>query len=460
MVRDLVLDIDSRDLMMADQPDPSTPIFDTVWGKIFDEDYTSDALICNIIVPEFYWNSIKFTDNELVVNFYSEHQSSDSFFNIRLVKLSEGAYRHFESTSNRFGIPVVSYALTSNVASSISASLLKYININKIYTARLIQNSNGQQKCYVYSGNNTDILVDFCDSQTARLLSIASPGSLFRHPLTGVGISRYQNQIISHTDLRDRLISEFKSDGRTVTSATFDNTTGEFDVQTTGEPEIADSSLLPIDKLDIDFFKQFDDQFVRRNIVLNTPTESDFFKTLNACDYLLDLIFFKGEGTLAKHIATNVTPGAFDADGNTVASEEYYIVSETLDANSIIMFDDEDFDTMEDTPVFFINEFDSTHLYMSLIGQPYWINEKCHKCFLLKQKSQLRYMIKRENFRNKKGLYVIPATSTNVKNLLALAQNQCSGNIFGIVSDNTLISDISMDEATNHIYATYLNQDE
>ena len=61
MVRDLIIDMRERDLLTEDKSNSSVPIFDSMWGNIFDEDKELDILICNIIIPEAYWSCLLYT---------------------------------------------------------------------------------------------------------------------------------------------------------------------------------------------------------------------------------------------------------------------------------------------------------------------------------------------------------------------------------------------------------------
>ena len=122
------------------------------------------------------------------------------------------------------------------------------------------------------------------------------------------------------------------------------------------------------------------------------------------------------------------------------------------------MFHDETEDDIKDAPIFIINDNDQSRLYTALIEQPYWLTETCHKCCILKRRSIVKYMIRQHQFRAGKGLYVIPQTSANIKNMLGLVQDINTGQLLGIVSNSTNISDMTLDEITQHIYAIQINQ--
>lgn len=65
-------------------------------------------------------------------------------------------------------------------------------------------------------------------------------------------------------------------------------------------------------------------------------------------------------------------------------------------------------------------------------------------------------MIGQEQFRAGKGLHIVPQLSENIKNMVGLVQDVHTGRLLGIVSDSTNINDITLDEITQHIYATQI----
>ena len=64
MVRDLILDMKERDLLTEDKSNAAEPVFDSLWGNLFDEDEAIDVLICNIIIPEAYWDIVRYENGE------------------------------------------------------------------------------------------------------------------------------------------------------------------------------------------------------------------------------------------------------------------------------------------------------------------------------------------------------------------------------------------------------------
>lgn len=455
MVKDLIIDMKERDLLFEDKSNSSMPIFDVVWGNILDVDDTADVLICNVIVPEAYWSMVKYTDRQLIIRIKSPYIPNTSTFRIRPVKLKDNQYSLFWNIRGEFGLPVSSFALSKNISAPISASMLPFVDIDGEFVVKLVQNEQMEEldKAYIYSSKETDLSINYSDDQAAQLLSICNPGNSYRYPTTGVGITQYINSVISHTDFAEKLENQFENDGKRIVEADFDNTNCNLDVLFIHETEQQDTDLIPVDELAIDFFSMFDDDYVRRNTVLNEVDDLDFIKLLNEYTNFLEIIFFPDHTTTKTRIVDDVVEGKFDEYGNIVESDEYFIVKATLEANTIIMFDNPGDDEIKDSPVFVINDIDESRLYTSLVEQPYWITESCHKCFILLKRSVVCYMIKKDAFKDEKGLYIIPQTSSNVKNMVAMAQDIHTGRLLGIVSNSTNISDMTLEEITQYIYA-------
>lgn len=459
MVRDLILDMEERDLLTEDKSNAAEPVFDSLWGNLFDEDEAIDILICNIIIPEAYWDIAKLQNNEMTCRFTSVYVPNTNNFRVRLVGLKNGEYRVFDSIRGGFGIPANSYALSKNIATPIQACMLPYIDIDGEFLVKIVQSSQSDilDKAYIYSSKSTDIRINHSDDQAAQLLSLCAPGKNYRYPTTGVGISGYLNCVVAHSDLHKVLEAQFDSDKKPIQDAYFDNETCGLDVIFNPEQEIPDVDLESLDMLNVDFFDLFTDDYVRRNVVLNEVSDMDFIDILDKYEYVQNLIMFQDETTTVTHIASDVKAGEFDGEGNIIESNEYFIVTATLDGNTIIMFDDEQEDEVKGAPIFIINDHDETRLYTSLVEQPYWITEKCNKCFILKQRSTVKYMVKQERFKTGKGLYIVHQTSENIKNMVGLVQDIHTGRLLGIVSNNTNINDMSLDEITQHIYASQTN---
>lgn len=460
MVRDLILDMKERDLSMEDKSSATEPIFNAVWGNLFDEDDENDVLICNVLIPEAYWSIVGYENNTMTCRFVAPYMPDTRNFRVRLIAFRNGQYSLFSNIRGDFGLPVNSYALSKNIAAPISAAMLPYIDIDGEFIVKLVQNTKAEtlDKAYIYSGKKTDITINYSDDQSAQLLSLCGPGKSYRYPTTGIGITKYLNCVVAHSDLDKILEAQFEADNKPIQSAEFDSSTCYLDVLFRPEKEINDTGLEDIANLNAGFFELFDDDYVRRNTVITEVDDSDFLALLDQYDRALNILLFTDYTTTVNRISDQVQAGEFDGEGNIIPSSKYYIVTATLEANTIIMFDDETEDEVKDAPIFIVNDTDETRLYTALVEQPYWLTETCHKCFILKKRATVKYMVRQDLFAEGKGLYTVPQTSANIKNMLGLVQDVNTGRLLGIVSSSTNISDMTLDEVTEHIYATQITE--
>lgn len=189
MVRDLILDMKERDLLFENKPNRNMPVFDSVWGNLFDEDEAVEVLICNIIIPEGYWRTIMYQDNEFLCQFTSQYIPDTRNFRIRLVAVKDGNYSLFSNIRGDFGIPVSSYAISKNIAAPIAACMLPYIDIDGQFIVKLVKNPGAEilDKAYIYSSKVTDLNVNYSDDQASQLLSLCAPAKAIATQLQVLG---------------------------------------------------------------------------------------------------------------------------------------------------------------------------------------------------------------------------------------------------------------------------------
>lgn len=467
MVRDILIDIAEKDLLLANKRDETEPCFDVLWGNIFNSDKTTNYLICNILVPRAYWDIVKYDENlTFVCHFLSPYKPESKPFRLRLVKADrvdgEPVFERFDDTVMRgkFGLSVNSYAFNKNIAEPIHASQLPFIDMDGEYLAKFVKNKQeeGLDRAYVYSSKVTDFNIGFSDDQSGQLLGLCAPGKSYRYPTTGVGITSYLNGVIAHSDLADKLMEQFEGDQKIIQDASFDATTGVLNMQFNPEAETADTSLMDIDALDHTLLTDYTDEFVKRNTVITEMDDLDYISLLADYQDFLDIVMFQDENTHVTLLADNIEEGKrFNEYGTPINNSAYCLVSATVEANTIIMFDDEMENHMDNMPVFTINDTDQTKLYKHLIGQPMYISEKCHKCAVIMKRSTIKYVVAKEDFENGKGIFIVPQISENIKNMLTIASDHVTGKLMGIVSKNTSISDVSLNEITSQIFATKSN---
>lgn len=463
MVKDILIDIDEKDLVFADKQDMAEPRFDVVWGNLFDFDKTTGYLICNILVPRAYWSMVEYVDNVFICHCQTPYIPQNKYFRVRLVKWShdngEDSFELFAEIRGQLGLSANSYAINKNVAEPIHACMLPFVDIDGELTIKFVRNQEeGLDRAYVYSSKITDLNIGFSDDQSGQLLGLCAPGKHYRYPTTGIDIGKYLNSVVAHSDLADKLMEQFSADKKIIQDASFDTTTGVLQMQFNSEEEVADTGLLDMNLLDLSLLTDYTDDFIKRNTVITEVDDLDYISLLADYTDFIDVVFFQDENTRVTRIADEVISGKrFNEYGTPIANSEYLIVSATLEADTIIMFDDEDEDNMDNMPVFLVNGAENERLYTHLIGQPMYISEKCHKCAILTKRATIQYVIKKSQFENDKGLYVIPQVSENVKNMLAIASDTVTGRLMGIVSKNTTISDVSLNEITAQIFATKSN---
>lgn len=221
--------------------------------------------------------------------------------------------------------------------------MLPYIDIDGEFIVKMVQNYKSEilDKAYIYSSKSTDISINYSDDQASQLLTLCAPGKSYRYPTTGVGITKYLNCIVAHSDLHKVLEIQFDADNKPIQDADFDNETCKLDVLFSPEKEVADIGLEDLENLNLDFFSMFTDEYVRRNIVLTELSDTNFMELLDRYSNVLNIILFQDCTTTSTRIANKIEPGQFNGVGDVIPSNEYFIVAATLEANTIIMFDDE-----------------------------------------------------------------------------------------------------------------------
>lgn len=106
------------------------------------------------------------------------------------------------------------------------------------YASRLIEVSESSYRIVInkdvaeiYNGENIDFNIAPANAQNKNMLLLCVPGNNYRYPLTGVGLVRYVNSNIDHTNLSAVLQREFSNDGVQVISASYDHNTKYLDLQ-------------------------------------------------------------------------------------------------------------------------------------------------------------------------------------------------------------------------------------
>lgn len=79
----------------------------------------------------------------------------------------------------------------------------------------------------IYSGHETDLLIQASLSQNQNFLLKATAGTLYQHPLTGVGLIDFLHGNFENSGLAAKLQKEFEADNMIVINAYMNSQTGE-----------------------------------------------------------------------------------------------------------------------------------------------------------------------------------------------------------------------------------------
>lgn len=85
----------------------------------------------------------------------------------------------------------------------------------------------GEGYLTVYSGEDTDFVIEPALRQNEMFLLKSFAGNLYQYPATGVGLLDFLHSSLENTSLAAKLQSEFENDGMIINSAYMDSLTGE-----------------------------------------------------------------------------------------------------------------------------------------------------------------------------------------------------------------------------------------
>lgn len=84
-----------------------------------------------------------------------------------------------------------------------------------------------RDKLYLYSGNESDLMITPSLSQNQACLLKTSAGGSYQHPLTGVGLIEFLHGNFQNTGLAQKLQKEFEADNMIIVNAYMDSESGE-----------------------------------------------------------------------------------------------------------------------------------------------------------------------------------------------------------------------------------------
>lgn len=232
MVKDILLDVNECDILLADTSSSNEPCFDVEWS----------GSVCKILVPSAYSSLVKYTDGEFVCKCIIPYKPLNSVFTIVV-------YVGGTLSTTISGGEAKSYLFGALTATTMKACQLPVINHDFVYRVQFV---SGKSCAFVYSGESMDLAIGPSDNQSAQLLSLCAPGKNYRYPTLGVDITRYVNTVVGHTDIQKRLREQFLADNKNLYDAAFDSDTGEVSTTFSPESESADDDwLTPVSELDL-----------------------------------------------------------------------------------------------------------------------------------------------------------------------------------------------------------------
>lgn len=120
--------------------------------------------------------------------------------------------------TNKYWFPVVHGGETSNIR----LSELRAVNETGVF---YLTPKNNQ--LFLYSGNETDLIIKAALRQNEIFLLKAFAGNLYQYPTTGVGLIDFLHGNFENTGLADKLQTEFENDKMIINNAYMDSQTGE-----------------------------------------------------------------------------------------------------------------------------------------------------------------------------------------------------------------------------------------
>lgn len=459
MTRDVQADIGGSDILFTDGLSVGVVFFDVVWGKILQGD-DDGRFFANIVIPVRHVNILKYSSltDDLIIRIKAPYAPASSHFYFRFVTTDGYDYNRISEESVEIPVEVqaYTYAFSSNLPQKLTASQMAAINQNGEYLIRIERvNNNNFNRAYVYSANESDLLIGQSDDQASKLLALCAAGKYYRYPVSGVGATDYINSVVQHTDLSQKLSEQFENNGMPIMNAEFDVTTGNLETVFSSEqmPE-PDEGLTEISQLDLSVVRVAADDFIRRTQAMSgIDYNESMFGLMMKYGFLYGLYFFPDNATEWVRLADSTEQGTLDCDGNIVGSEDgQLVVTANIRKGTVIIFDlpnDNGYDTH---PAYAIYNSDGTEvLDTCLVGQDFGDSDDFKTCGLVMSDVVLKYNLRQADFNAKRGVYLLEDTEENFKNLLAMVVDEVTGRLLGITTSTSNIDDAVLDVKSNNL---------
>ncbi len=456
MTRDVVVDIGGADISLSDGLGKGSVFFDVVWGDVLPTDDGSH-LYANVVLPIQYLGIMRYDqDGDFVMRVRMPYHPVSSNFIIRFITYDGGGYSAMSySTEIPTEVAAYTYAFNRILPQKVTASRLPIVNINGEYLIRISKvDNNNFNRAYIYSANETDLEIGLSDDQAAKLLALCAAGKYYRYPITGVGATDYINTVVRNTDLSDKLKGQFEKNGMPVMSAEFDVATGDLKTTFSGEQEPEpDTDLTDIELLDLDLLRIADDDYIRRvQAIAESDGDEGIVSLMVMYGYLFGFYLFPDNTTEMSLLNDSVSDGTIDCDGEIVDGEEgQVVVMANLREGSIVVFDLPD-NGNDSHPIYTcLSPMDGSVMDKCRVGRTFTRKDGVRECGLVIADMTIAYNMRREDLDNGNGVFLLGQTEANMKNLLAMAVDDVTGRLLGIIASSSNIIDAVLDIKTNDL---------
>lgn len=491
MAKDILVDTNSGDFLVPER-DKKTQYWEVVWGKLFS---TDTQLYMNIVVPSRLARDIRYNDDgEYVCNVHAGYYADASFFLVRLVtqNISIGDYidLHANDGAAPFPSEAMYYPEFIGAPQALKASQTLLVDPEgymKVVFKRF--NKGTYVRAIICQGGDLDFKIGDGDSQSAQLLARCAPGKYYRFPTSGVDLTKYINSVVEHTLLTDSLVSEFRKDYKNISEASFDNSDGDLEIIFSGANEADDKDLSDPNTLDVELLRIADDDYIRslfktsQGILMDNEgfvndiaswagnllgvwdingeckldkVEYAYYGSSHACitkEGLNDVAGPNSTGYLVSSVQCSAGKlYALNYVGNVQAiiTTGYYVKG-TSGYRQIYYQRD---------PLFMIQTGNEKYIDDDIYSTDYswytnYISSKNRRCFIpLKDCTAYYFAGSEQNNLNLKGCGVRPVADEvgNFSTVLALFVHPTTGKLYGLVSLDSIISEVKMDLRTNKLF--------
>lgn len=483
MAKDILVNTNTGDFLVPER-DSKGSYWDVVWGKLFEND-TIEYM--NIVVPDWYLSSIRYTDDEYVCLIHADYYPVESAFQTRFVVSYSDGYVDAIELDNDIISPVSVVYIPNDLGQliTLSASQLPMISVNGYFKLlfRRYLNSN-YEHAILYQSEDLDFDIGESDNQSAQLLARCAPGSYYRFPGLGVDLTKYINSVVDHTVLTQSLVDEFKSDYKTIIEAEFNNANGDLNVVFSGTREANDTNLADPDLLDIDLFKLSDDEYIRTMAlsIIGTVEGNGKYIIDVLSQYNFAGIWDVGRKCKLTNLSTlAVHKSAFIAESGEIKTDEnvgQYIAESKVEGGKLYAFEYlannagiiSGYTTDSEgrrTPWYYqasslLTTLTDPQYVHPLVNTTSSDNYNCilndlqikRRCFIPLQDMKIAYPIGGNSSippSDDIGIREIANIAGNYKSLLALFVHPVTSKLFGVVPSDSEILSVLIDSKTNRL---------